>query len=73
MSELNGDKARFQRQRSAKLRRRQRTREVWAVILGGATRIHLGADSEQSGGVRGRVGTLRLVTEGSVAERQAHR
>jgi hypothetical protein len=68
MSELNGDKARFQRQRSAKLRRRQRTREAWAVIRGGATRIHLGADSEQSGGVRGRVGTLRLVTQGSVAQ-----
>jgi len=40
MSELNGDKARLQRLRKAKLRRRQRTREVWAAIRGGATRIH---------------------------------
>jgi hypothetical protein len=33
-----------------------------------AIRIHPGSDSEQSGGVRGRVGTLHLVTEGSPAE-----
>jgi len=68
MSELNGDKAGFQRRRKAKLRRRQRTREVWAAIHGGATRIHPGSDSEQSGGVRGRAGTLRPATEESVAE-----
>jgi hypothetical protein len=68
MSELNGDKARFQRLRKAKLRRRQRTREVWAAIRGGATRIHSGSDSERSSEVRGRVGTLHLVTEGPAAE-----
>ena len=68
MSELNGDKARFHRLRKAKLRRRQRTRQAWAAIRGGATRIHRGSGSEQSGGVPGRVGTLRPMTAGSVAE-----
>jgi len=68
MSELNGDKARFQRPRKAGLRRRQRAREAWAAIQRGAIRIHPGSDSEQSGGVRGRVETLRLMTEGSVTE-----
>ena len=68
MSELNGDKARFQRLRKAKLRRRQRTREVWAAIHGGAIRTHSGSDSERSGEVRGPVRTLRPMTGGSVAE-----
>jgi hypothetical protein len=68
MSKLYGDKARFQRLRKAKLRRRQRTREVRAAIQGGATRIHPGSDSELSGGVQGGVGALRPTTEGPVAE-----
>lgn len=68
MSELNGDKARFQRLRKAGLRRRQRAREAWAAIQRRATWIHPGSDSEQSGGVRGRVGTLHLLTRGLVAE-----
>jgi len=68
MSKLNGDKARFQRLRKAKLRRRERTREIRATIHSGATRIRPGSDGERSGGVRGRVGTLRPTTEGSVAE-----
>ena len=68
MSELNGDKARFHRLRKAKLRRRQRTREAWAAIRGGASRIHPGSGSERSGGVRGRVGALLPMTAGSVAE-----
>jgi len=68
MSELNGDKARFQRLRKAGLRRRQRARQAWATIQRGLIPIDPGSDSEQSGGVRGRVGTLRLMTEGSVAE-----
>ena len=58
MSELNGDKARFQRLRKAGVRRRQRAREVWAAIRRGTIRTYSGSDGEQSGGVRGRVGTL---------------
>jgi hypothetical protein len=68
MSELNGDKARFQRLRKAGLRRRQRARQAWAAMRREATRIHPGSDDEQSGGVRGRVGTLHLTMEGPVTE-----
>ena len=68
MSELNGDKARFQRLRKAGMRRRQRAREAWAAIQRARIRIHPGSDSEQSGGVRGRVGTLHLMTGESVTE-----
>jgi hypothetical protein len=68
MSKLNGDKARFQRLRQAGLRRRQRARQAWATIQRGLVPIDPGSDSDQSGGVRGRVGTLRLVTDGTVAE-----
>jgi len=68
MSELNGDKARFQRLRKAGLRRRERAREAWAAVQRAATQIHPGWDSEQSGGVRGRVGTLHLLTRGLAAE-----
>ena len=68
MSELNGDKARFQRLRRAGLRRRQRARKAWAAMQREAIRIHPGSDSEQSGGVRERVGTLHLVTGASVTE-----
>lgn len=68
MSELNGDKARFQRLRKAGLLRRQRARKVWAAMQREATRIQFGSNGEQSGGVRGRVETLHpmmgeLVTE----------
>ncbi len=66
MSELNGDKARFQRLRKAGVKRRQRAREVWAAMQRATVVIHPGSDSEQSGGVRGRVGTLDLMTEGHV-------
>ena len=68
MSELNGDKSRFQRLRKAKVRRRLRTRELWAAITGGASRIDSGSDGEHSRGVRGRVGTLHAMREESVAE-----
>jgi hypothetical protein len=68
MSELNGDKARFQRLRKAGLRRRERARQVWATVHRGLIQIDPGSDSEQFGGVRGRVGTLHLTTGGSVTE-----
>jgi hypothetical protein len=68
MSELNGDKARFQRLRKAGLRRRQRARQARAAIEREAIRIHTGSDSDQSGGVRGRAGTLRLMMGGLVTE-----
>jgi len=56
MSELNGDKARFQRLRKAKLRRRQRTREAWAAIRGGPA---------DDGRIRRRVTCAWLNTGGS--------
>ena len=68
MSELNGDKARFQRLRKKGVRRRQRTREAWAAIRGGAVGIHHGSDSEQPGGVPGPLGNLHLMPQGSVTE-----
>jgi hypothetical protein len=68
MSELNGDKARFQRLRKAGLRRRQRARQAWATMQRGLIPMDPGSDSEQSGGAPGRVGTLYLATGGSVTE-----
>ena len=68
MSELNGDKARFQRLRKAKVRRHQRTRELRAAIQGGDTRIHTGPVAGQPRGVRGRIVTLRPTTGGPVGE-----
>jgi hypothetical protein len=68
MSKLNGDKARFQRLRKAGLLRRQRARQAWAAIQRGLIPIDPGPDSDQSGGVRGRAGTLRLMTQGSATE-----
>lgn len=69
MSELNGDKARFQRLRKAGVKRRQRARETWAAIQQRtAARIRPGSDSEQSGGVRRRIGTLHLVTDEPAAK-----
>jgi hypothetical protein len=68
MSELNGDKARFQRLRKAKVRRHQRTRELWAAIRGGDARMHTGPVDGQPGGVRGRIVPLRPMTVGPVAE-----
>jgi hypothetical protein len=44
----------------AALRRRQRAPAAWAAMRRRALRIHPGLDSAQSGGVRGRVGTLHL-------------
>ena len=67
MSERNGDKARFQRLRKAGVKRRQRAREVWAAIQQrAAARVHPGSDSEQSGGVRGRMGTLHPLADDPV-------
>ena len=51
MSELNGDKARFQRLRKAGLQRRDRARAAYAVMKRQAAASHAAADSEQSGGV----------------------
>jgi hypothetical protein len=68
MSELNGDKARFQRLRKAGVKRRQRAREAWAAMQRATIAIHHGSDGEQSGGVRGRVGTLGLTTRESATE-----
>jgi len=69
MSELNGDKARFQRLRKKGVRRRQRTREAWAAIRGGAVGIHHhGSDSEQTASVPGPLGNLHLMPQGSVTE-----
>lgn len=68
MSKLNGDKARFQRLRKAGLRRRERARQAWATIRRGLIPIDPGSDSEQFGGVRGRVGILHQTTGGSVTE-----
>jgi hypothetical protein len=66
MSELNGDKARFQRLRKAGLLRRDRARAAYAVMKRQAAASH--ADSEQSGGVRGRVATLHPEKRELVAE-----
>jgi hypothetical protein len=68
MSELNGDKARFQRLRQARLRRRERARQARAAIQADAGRTHSGLDSEQSGAVRGRLAMLPPPTGGVVAE-----
>jgi hypothetical protein len=67
MSELNGDKARFQRRRKAALRRRQRARQARAAMQDDARRTQRGSDSEQSGGARGHVATQPAVGDGSVA------
>jgi hypothetical protein len=62
MSKLNGDTASFQQLQKAGLRRRPRARQVWATIRRGLIPCAPGSDGEQSGGVRGRVGTLHLTT-----------
>jgi hypothetical protein len=64
MSELNGDKARFQRLRKAGLRRRERARQARAAMQDDARRTHRGSDSEQFGGARGHVATLLPVGGG---------
>jgi hypothetical protein len=61
MSELNGDKARFQRQRQAKLRRRSKARKVRASIPDDALRTERGPHSEGVGGARERLATLTPV------------
>jgi ABC-type uncharacterized transport system YnjBCD ATPase subunit len=68
MSELNGDKARFQRLRKAGLQRRDRARAAYAVMKRQAAASHAASDSEQSGGVRGRVATLHQEKRELVAE-----
>lgn len=67
MSELNGDKARFQRLRKAGLRRRERARQARAAMRHDARRTHRGSDSEQFGCALGHVGTLLPVGGGVVA------
>ncbi len=52
MSELNGDKARFQRLRKAGLRRRDRARATYAELKR-AVASQRSSDNEQTGGARG--------------------
>jgi hypothetical protein len=46
MSERNGDKARFQRQRKAGLLRRRRARAVWATIQHAGIRTQSGGERD---------------------------
>jgi hypothetical protein len=68
MSKLNGDKSRFQVRRKAGLLRRVRARQAHAALQAAAAAPPPAAGGEQSGGVRGRATTLRLVSGGSVTE-----
>jgi hypothetical protein len=68
MSERNGDKSRFQIRRKAGLRRRERARQAQLAMQDAASRVQRGPDSEQAGGVRGRVAALHLVRGAQVAE-----
>ena len=57
MSQLNGDKARFQRERKAGLLRRDKARAAYAEMKRPKVASQ-GADGEQTGGARGRLETL---------------
>jgi hypothetical protein len=68
MSERSGGQARARRRREAVLRIGEQVRQVRAAMQDDARRTHRGSDSEQSGGVRGRVATQHLSTGGFVAD-----
>jgi hypothetical protein len=68
MSELNGDKARFQRLRKAGLRRRDRARAAHAAMKRQLAASQPAGDSGQSGGARGRLETLHPEKHEAVAE-----
>jgi hypothetical protein len=57
MSELNGDKARFQRLRKGALRRRDRARAIYAELRRAAA-SQRSSDNEQTGAAPGRIRTL---------------
>jgi hypothetical protein len=63
---INGDQASARRPRDARLWQHERARRARAVRQEEVRRTHGGSDSEQSGGVRGRVGTSRLTRDGIV-------
>ena len=67
MSELNGDKARFQRLRKAGLRRRDRARATYAELKRAAA-SQRSSDNEQTGGARGRLRALRPEKRDSTAQ-----
>lgn len=69
MSELNGDKARFQRLRKAGLLRREKARATWAEMKRRNVANRGSTDGEQTGGARGRLETLHPETrDEAVAE-----
>ena len=68
MSELNGDKARFQRLRKAGLLRRERARAAYAAMKRPSTADGAASNSEQTGGARGRLETLRPEKHEAAAE-----
>jgi hypothetical protein len=71
MSELNGDKARFQRLRKAGLLRRDRARAVYAALKRQSAASQRPRDGEQSGGARGRLETLHPEKPEAPAEERA--
>lgn len=71
MSELNGDKARFQRLRKAGLRRRDRARAAYAAMTRQSAARRATSDGEQSGGARGRLETLHPAKHEAAAEQPA--
>jgi hypothetical protein len=68
MSEANGSQARARRLREAVLRIREQVRKARTAMQDDARRSHCGWDSEQSGGVRGRVAMQHLVSGGFLAD-----
>ncbi len=68
MSEANGSPARARRLREAVMRIREPVRQAGTAMQDDARRSHRGWDSEQSGGVRGRVAMQRLVSGGFLAD-----
>jgi hypothetical protein len=68
MSELNGDKARFQRLRKAGLVRRERARAVHAAMKRQAAARHPPSNGEQSGGARGPLEMLHPEKQEALAD-----
>jgi hypothetical protein len=67
MSARNGDKARFQRQRQAGLRRRERSRAVGVAMRLETTRLATSSGEAASDGGLEQTGGLRLIRGESVA------
>jgi len=67
MLELSGGRTKVRRLREAVLRIGEQVRLARAAMQDDARRTHRGSDSEQSGGVRGRVATQELSRGGAAA------